>query len=59
MPEPHTLYCLNCGRTLALLAGCEAGRQLLAPAHSGVPRLVRTEHGWRCAVCGGFPYLSE
>lgn len=60
-PRPRTrdLFCLNCGRMLALVTERD-GRLCLQPA-KGRTRvaLQRTSAGWRCAFCAGYSYLDD
>ena len=58
-PRVRDLFCLNCGRMLALVAERD-GRLCLQPA-KGRARvaLQRTQAGLRCAFCAGYPYLDD
>jgi hypothetical protein len=55
----RTVFCLNCGRTLALLDEREDGHHLRPRAGATKVALRRTPRGLRCAACGGFPYIED
>jgi hypothetical protein len=54
----RTVFCLNCGRVLATVVERD-GHSSLQSTERQQTALRRTPKGFRCAHCGGFPYVDD